>query len=98
MEFLRSREVDAIKARLDHPVIDSDGHSVEYTPIVGEILREISGDQLADAFAMMGNRADLVRGLSLDELRRNRVHKQGWWAAPSWAAPSPAAATAPRAR
>ena len=37
MEFVRSREVDAIKARLNHPVIDSDGHSIEYLPVVAEI-------------------------------------------------------------
>src|SRR5688572_28991684 len=83
MEFVRSREIDAIKARLDHPVIDSDGHCVEYLPIVGEILREQSGDDLAEAFAVMGQRADLTRGLSLEELRKGRVHKQGWWAAPA---------------
>lgn len=83
MEFVRSREVDAIKARLHHPVIDSDGHCVEYLPIVGEILRDQSGDDLAEAFAMMGQRADLTRGLSLEDLRNGRVHKQGWWAAPA---------------
>lgn len=83
MEFVRSREVDAIKARLDHPVIDSDGHSVEYLPVVAEILKEQSGDDLAAAFELMRNRSDLTRGLSLDDLRRNRVHKQGWWAAPA---------------
>jgi predicted TIM-barrel fold metal-dependent hydrolase len=70
MEFVRSREVDAIKARLDHPVIDSDGHAVEYLPLVQEIMREQSGDELADVFGMMGG-------------RRSTGAKQGWWATPS---------------
>ena len=55
MEFLPSDEVTAIRARLDHPIIDADGHAIEYLPLVRDILREQAGD---DAVAVM----DLVTG------------------------------------
>jgi len=83
MEFVRSREVDAIKARLDHPIIDSDGHAVEYIPLVQEILREQAGGELAEAFGMVANSAELVRHLSPEKRRELRRHKQGWWAVPA---------------
>ena len=38
MEFLPSDDVTRIKAGLDHPVIDADGHAIEYLPLVRDIL------------------------------------------------------------
>jgi len=40
MEGTRAR-VDKIRARLDHPIIDSDGHDIEYLPLVREELRAL---------------------------------------------------------
>ena len=45
MEFLPSDEVTAIGSRLDHPIIDADGHAIEYLPLVRDILREQAGDE-----------------------------------------------------
>lgn len=83
MELVRSREVDAVKARLDHPVIDSDGHAVEYVPLVAEILRDQAGPELAKTFAMVTGSADLVRGMPAERRRDLRRHMQGWWAVPA---------------
>jgi predicted TIM-barrel fold metal-dependent hydrolase len=83
MEFVRSREVDAIKARLDHPVIDSDGHAVEYIPVVAEILREQAGADLAERFLQVSSSADLMRDLTAEQKRDARRHKSGWWAVPA---------------
>jgi predicted TIM-barrel fold metal-dependent hydrolase len=83
MEFIRSREVDAIKARLDHPVIDSDGHAVEYIPLVAEILGEQAGADLAERFLQVSSSADLVRGLTPEQKRAARRHTSGWWAVPA---------------
>ena len=83
MEFVPSREVDAIKARLDHPVIDSDGHAVEYVPVVQEILREQAGPELAERFGMMTTSGHHLRTMSPEQLRAARRHKGGWWAVPA---------------
>ena len=83
MEFVRSREVDAIKARLDHPVIDSDGHAVEYVPIVQEILREQAGPELAERFGAMTTSGHHLRTMTPEQLRDARRHKGGWWAVPA---------------
>ena len=33
-----------IKARLDHPIIDADGHWIEYGPVFTEELRRVGGE------------------------------------------------------
>jgi predicted TIM-barrel fold metal-dependent hydrolase len=40
-----------IRAGLDHPIVDADGHLVEVMPIFEEYLREIAGDAVADTYA-----------------------------------------------
>ena len=39
-----------IRAKLDHPVIDGDGHWVEYDPVFSEQMRKVGGDLAADGF------------------------------------------------
>ncbi len=52
-------------SRLDHPIIDADGHAIEYLPLVRDILREQAGD---DAVAVM----DLVTGGAVGQPRSHR--------------------------
>jgi hypothetical protein len=37
-----------IRGRLDHPVIDADGHVVEALPVVVDYIRRVAGDDAAD--------------------------------------------------
>src|SRR6266851_3475126 len=39
-----------IRSRLDHPVIDGDGHWVEFDPVFAERMRKVGGDLAADGF------------------------------------------------
>jgi predicted TIM-barrel fold metal-dependent hydrolase len=43
-------DVQEIRAELDHPVIDADGHVVEALPLVVEYIRRVAGDAAADRF------------------------------------------------
>ena len=45
VQISKSKEV---RARLHHPVIDSDGHTVEFEPAVMDTLREI-GDRVSSS-------------------------------------------------
>src|ERR1700733_5082992 len=68
-----------IKATLKHPVIDGDGHWVEYDPVFAEQMRKVGGDKAADGFpaAMAVTRDSLL--LSVEERRRRRVSMPGFW-------------------
>ncbi len=39
-----------IRAKLNHPIIDGDGHWVEYDPVFAEKMRKVGGDKAADGF------------------------------------------------
>jgi predicted TIM-barrel fold metal-dependent hydrolase len=43
---LPTDEVASIRARLDHPVIDGDGHVLEVMPVVFDIVRDVAGDDV----------------------------------------------------
>ena len=39
-------DASAIRARIDHPVIDGDGHLVEFLPLVRDFMVELGGESL----------------------------------------------------
>jgi len=50
VEFVPSDEVTRIRDRLDHPIIDADGHLVEFMPMVVDCMREIADAAVAERF------------------------------------------------
>src|SRR5213594_3400025 len=45
----RSRSA-AVRARLNHPIIDSDGHTAEFEPALFDYLRAVGGSQAVERF------------------------------------------------
>jgi predicted TIM-barrel fold metal-dependent hydrolase len=72
-----------IKAGLPHPVIDADGHWIEYGPFIDEELRRIGGDKAAEGFQYV--RAVIQQGLSMsvEERSDQRMAQQGFWTFPA---------------
>ena len=82
MEFVPSDEVRRIKAALDHPVIDSDGHAIEYLPLVRDILQEQAGDDAAAALDRTTGGAAAMRGLPPEQMRAAGMIRISWWGLP----------------
>jgi len=57
LQFTPSDEVARIRARLDHPVIDGDGHLLEFLPLVNDLVREVAGAAIADRYQRFMRRA-----------------------------------------
>ena len=55
-----------IKARLDHPIIDADGHWIEYGPVFTEELRRVGVDWVGTGGGLPPSR----EGVSRFERRR----------------------------
>ena len=70
---------DKIRASLNHPVIDGDGHWVEYEPAFAERLRKVGGDVAAEGFlaAMATTRHAL--NMTVEERRHRRLAMPGFW-------------------
>ena len=71
----------AIRAKLDHPIIDSDGHLIEVTPVLYDYIRAEGGEQ-----ALAKYKAAIEphwTHLSSEERRDGRVTANTWWLAPT---------------
>src|SRR2546422_1131588 len=68
-----------IRSRLDHPVVDGDGHWVEFDPVFSERLRKVGGDKAAEGFlAAMKTTTDAL-SMTVAERKRRRVAQPGFW-------------------
>jgi predicted TIM-barrel fold metal-dependent hydrolase len=72
-----------IRRRLDHPVIDADGHSLEYLPAVRDHLREIAGPGLAAKLDEVFAAGRLARRLPLEQQRSLGLFRMTWWGFPT---------------
>jgi predicted TIM-barrel fold metal-dependent hydrolase len=72
-----------IRSRLGHPVIDSDGHSIEPMPVFLDYLRAVAGRTVADRFGTTFFDSIIDprwASFSIEERRARRTLKPVWWA------------------
>ncbi len=50
MDSEKIRAVRALRARLDHPVIDGDGHLIESAPLFNDYLRKVGGGEMVQRY------------------------------------------------
>ena len=72
-----------IKSRLDHPIIDADGHWVEYGPVFTEQLRKVGGEDAVRGWNAVGGGTRGVLSMSVEERRRRRISQEAFWGHPS---------------
>jgi predicted TIM-barrel fold metal-dependent hydrolase len=72
-----------IRARLDHPVIDADGHIIEFLPAVRDFLIEEGGRELAAEFDQVVEAGHALEALPIEERRALGGFKLTWWAYPA---------------
>jgi hypothetical protein len=68
-----------IRKNLDHPVIDGDGHWVEYTPVFAEQVRKVTGDLGANGFLQSQRRTPDALSLTLAERTERGSGMEGFW-------------------
>src|SRR5260370_14759927 len=70
---------EQIRTKLSHPVIDGDGHWIEYTPVFAEKMRKVVGDKGADGFLAAQRFIPDTLRLTIDERKQRGVGMQGYW-------------------
>jgi predicted TIM-barrel fold metal-dependent hydrolase len=70
-----------IRRRLNHPILDADGHWIEFSPAVLDYLRDVAGnDMVARYRSWLRNRSMLAwYQLSPAERRDRRTVRPVWW-------------------
>src|SRR5437899_3728764 len=71
-----------LRSSLSHPIIDADGHWIEYLPVMREEFRRIGGDAAAEALAIASERVPSSLKMSLAERTRRRVGQAAFWGSP----------------
>jgi predicted TIM-barrel fold metal-dependent hydrolase len=75
----------ALRAKLNHPIIDADGHLLEIEPVFQDYLKEVGGAEMARRFPVEGEAGRPWAGwtrMSRDERRDTRTPAAGWWGLP----------------
>jgi hypothetical protein len=67
---------ETIHGRLTHPVIDSDGHWIEFRPVFLDYLREVGGSALAERFQTMSSSFACAHGFDVPDMRE--VLEESW--------------------
>ena len=93
MSSYTAREV---RAKAGYPIIDSDGHVLEYLPAVEPFLREALGRSAYERYR--GQASPLANIMNADPARRaaTRTPQSAWWGTPSKNTHDLAAATFPK--
>ncbi len=75
-------ESAAIRQRLDHPVIDNDGHMIEIEPVLYDYLAEVAGPVMVDRYKalMKDGRFWGWYNRSREEVRAQRIKRPPHWA------------------
>src|SRR5437764_12674738 len=67
------------RKKISHPIIDGDGHWIEYTPVFAEKMRKAVGDKGADGFLAQQRFIPDTLRLTIDERKRRGIGMQGYW-------------------
>lgn len=86
----------AIRAQLDHPVVDADGHLIEFIPLVRDYVVEEAGASVGERFDVLVDSSLLTRQLNAETKRAAGVSRTGWWGLPARNTLDRATATIPR--
>ena len=76
-------EARRIRGRLSHPIIDADGHWLEFAPHMREEFRRIGGEAAVEALAVASQRVPNSLRMSLAERTRRRIGQEAFWSSPS---------------
>ena len=83
MKFTPSKTVENIRKAIDHPIIDSDAHLIEYYPVVRDFLVEEAGESVAAKLDLVMDGSRGVRELPREQHRQYGAYRYSWWGIPS---------------
>jgi predicted TIM-barrel fold metal-dependent hydrolase len=68
---------------LGHPVIDADGHGIEYLPWFRDLLRDEGGGKAVDGWNVIEHAATSIRNLDANTKRALGTPRMPWWGLPT---------------
>jgi len=84
MALGKTSKAAELRARLDHPIVDADGHVVEFEPAVLDYLKDIGGSKMVDNYKSAPDGAFIFpwNHMTAEERLRFREFCPVWWGHP----------------
>jgi predicted TIM-barrel fold metal-dependent hydrolase len=76
-------KVEALKRRLDHPIVDADAHQLESVPVLLDFIREIGGSAMPERFAAYMRHQRRTFEMSWEARYDTRTSMPVWWPVPT---------------
>ena len=73
------RSPSEVRAGLTHPIIDADGHWIEYNPVFAERMRKVAGDKAADGFIASQQRVPDTLNMTIAQRKERGIAMEGYW-------------------
>jgi len=73
----------SVRERIDHPILDCDGHVLEFRPAVRELFAEEAGASLLPAFDRMLDVWSLAKRMTPGAMRSAGLFRMTWWGFPA---------------
>ena len=70
---------EQIRKSLKHPVIDGDGHWIEYAPVFAEKIRKVTGDKGAEGFIQAQRRIPDTLSMTTAQRKARGIAMEGFW-------------------
>ncbi len=81
MAISRDSRSAAVRSRLDHPVIDGDGHWLEPIPIFLDYLRQVAGPAITERYVRLAKGSPWYE-MTARERMDKRMQRDTWWGEP----------------
>jgi predicted TIM-barrel fold metal-dependent hydrolase len=72
-----------IRRRIGHPVIDADGHWLEFGPSINDYLKDVGGQKVVDAFRQRAHYVHKSLTMTPEERAQTRRAQEAFWGAPT---------------
>lgn len=72
-----------IRRQISHPVVDADGHWLEFGPTIKAALKRIGGEHALKGYTLFSEQMERELDMSVAERRYQRIGQQGFWAVPT---------------
>ena len=83
---MSNRTSEQVRESLNHPVIDGDGHTIEFMPLLNDFLKEVGGSEIYERYLNSRPQPMLGRGtrdrwyrLTMQERQHERVTRPSFW-------------------
>ena len=85
MDKAKSSPSSELRKRLDHPVIDTDGHMVELFPVIFDYIKQVGGPEMSEKMFTSLRRQNNRSWYEMDHAQRrhHNLIRPAFWAAPA---------------